>query len=152
MKPMPTDVENAWSAGIVDGEGWISVFKNRVVRKDGTSNYRLQVGVSNTDPRMCRKLQSLYGGSMSAEKNSKKYGRAKPYYSWHLHGAQCKGFLDAVLPYLLVKRDQAEVALCYIDTIGKRGWGKVSQTTDDTLAVRSEMYASLRALKAEVRI
>lgn len=140
----------AWAAGIIDGEGWISVFENR------TGNYRLEVGVNNTDPRMCRKLLEMFGGNKLVlfKTTNPKH---RPFWKWQLLGRNCKPFLQAVLPYLVCKKDQAEIALCFIETVlerknagGKYPGGDARRTPDDTLSQRREMYLSLRALKAEV--
>src|SRR5687767_2509387 len=47
----PTDL--AWAAGIVDGEGYVSI----------DTTFVLRLSVSNTDPRITDRLLHLFGGS-----------------------------------------------------------------------------------------
>lgn len=144
-EPSPTDV--AWCAGIIDGEGYIyAAHQSR-----GSKNYRIEVGVNNTDLRMLRKLQDCFGGcKIQRCTPSKPRPGYKDQYSWRTHGTAAKPFLEAVFPYLVCKKEQAEVALLFIETI--IGKGPRIKTDDATLAARKEMFESLRALKQEVHL
>lgn len=151
----PSVADVAWCAGIVDGEGYISVTTQteRVSKACGgyprRPNWRLEVGVNNTDLRMLRKLQDCFGGNkiqLCSNRNLKP--GYKKLYSWKSHGQAARPFLEAILPYLICKKEQAEVALLFIDTIINKG--PRIKTDDATLALRKEMFDSLRALKKEV--
>ena len=144
---MASETDNAWAAGIMDGEGYICLFQ-----KQGSSRiWSLNVAVGNTDPRMLRSLQRSFGGKISRD-TDKQYAvkRNKPLYRWGFYGRRAKPFLESILPYLVCKKEQAETALAYIETLRPSGASVILEISADTIAVRREMYDSLRALKAEV--
>ena len=116
-------------AGIVDGEGTITICRseNDVLRKKEyptkaglrSCEYRyvgigfhVKVSVKNTDIRLMKWLQSRFGGEFySAESKNPLW---KTSYVWH-HAAQSKQeFLLSILPYLIIKREQALIALEFL--------------------------------------
>jgi hypothetical protein len=117
-------------AGIVDGEGTITICRseNDVLRKkeyptkDGirTCEYRytgigfhVKVSVKNTDIRLMKWLQSRFGGEYYGSDNAKN-PTWKTSFVWH-HAAKSKEeFILAILPYLIIKREQALVALDFL--------------------------------------
>lgn len=104
------DTDLAWAAGIIDGEGSINLLKMK--RKDtyGTGlTFDLRIDVGNTDPRMLVKLKTLFGGSISKSYEARK--NRKACACWHVHAENASKVLTLILPYLCIKREQAEVAI-----------------------------------------
>jgi hypothetical protein len=101
--------EKAYLAGILDGEGSIGVYKRFVGKKKGAS-YSLRVMVGNTDVSLIRWLQRL-GGSIYEQKPKK--SNWSVCYTWTVWANQAAAILEEVLPYMLVKREQAERALFF---------------------------------------
>ncbi len=99
---MATETINAWAAGIVDGEGYITRRKHK--RGTKTQPY---VRVDNTDKRILQKLQENYEGSIlfNIRKNRP---NSKPCWYWHLCNKKCIRFLSEVEPYLVSKREKAQ--------------------------------------------
>ena len=110
---MPSETDLAWAAGIIDGEGCITI-----TRAGG----QLRVMVANTDLRMLHKLRELFGGNISRKKTYRAH--YKPQWFWQLCAKDAAGALNAMLPYLVTKADQAELGLLsrrYIGRVGIRG-------------------------------
>lgn len=91
------EIDLAWRAGVFDGEGCI------VLNSVGT----LRVSISNTSPAVIRSF--------------------KEYPDWNLNrcsvsclvlawcNERCRSLLEALLPYLRVKKEQARLALAFLD-------------------------------------
>ena len=105
----------AYTAGIVDGEGCTCI--------TFTSGKRLcmSVSVTSTDEWLCQWLKMQYGGSvhlMKTQKPNWKHG-----HRWWLASKQASEFLRLILPYLNLKRPQAELAISFQQN--RRGKDKV---------------------------
>jgi hypothetical protein len=130
--------ERAYCAGIVDGEGTISISANSQqtkIRKDGKIKITKQVSkvirVANTDLRLLEWLAKItgYGKVTKLYQNpNTKYdrfrkGNIKPLYSWAIFGFNIKSFLVEIIPYLVIKKRHAELMLESINLSWKRGRG-----------------------------
>lgn len=101
-------VELAWAAGFIDGEGCIQYRVRQRTR--GRHEYSLSLYVGQVDPRPLRRLQALFGGSVGLKDPAKGESR-RPIYYWRVVYATADAALRQLLPYLSVKREQAELAL-----------------------------------------
>jgi hypothetical protein len=103
--------ENKWPylAGIIDGEGTISISRN-----GSTANYPkvvLDITIVNTDERLMKWLITYFGGRyyMRNRQDSPKH---KFSFFWRLTGkANKEKILLGILPYLVLKREQALLGL-----------------------------------------
>jgi hypothetical protein len=112
VKPIqrPADRDIGWTAGIVDGEGAVSLY--RTERSDGKHAYGVQVRVTNTDPRMLQKLQGFWGGVLRPRKG-KLRPNCRQAWEWSLYGDQARELLRSTMEDLVTKREQAEIVLEY---------------------------------------
>ena len=100
------DLLYAYVAGIIDGEGSISMF--RISSKD-KPRYAMRVVVGITDPWLPQFLKMRFGGSVwLAKRNNPKH---KDCWFWQLSAKKAAPFLLSIVPYLCLKRPQAELAL-----------------------------------------
>jgi hypothetical protein len=110
-------------AGILDGEGTITICRSEYMNeKMGkyrhgqrylTVGFHVKVQVKNTDMRLMRWLKKRFGGEIYPDKSIRP-AHHKDIFVWH-HAAESKQeFLLAVLPYLIIKREQAIVALDFL--------------------------------------
>jgi len=106
---MFADTDLAWAAGVVDGEGSIGAYTN------GASAYVLSLQVGNTDFRMVSKLHDMFGGSLR-ETNPCASGRT--YWQWKINAQKAGEAIRLIMPYLVTKKEQAEVALVFVDARG----------------------------------
>ncbi len=99
----------AYLAGIIDGEGCLSIGAGRR-QKWGVINYNSIVSVANTDIRLIKWLHRNFGGRFFDGKQQRPNN--KKHYIWRLlKRKDIEVLLLAVLPYLIVKREQAIVLL-----------------------------------------
>jgi hypothetical protein len=136
-----------WTAGIIDGEGSIAVV-HRIRRKMqyGWASFDVRITVSNTDIKMMEKLKELWGGSYRTVKRQREQKRT--CYHYCICAKQSLNMLKVIIPYLITKRKQAELAYCLqlriSDGLGTyRKWGKMS---DDEREIRSQAYNLMKQL------
>jgi hypothetical protein len=142
-KPNPTVAELAWAAGIIDGEGCICVYgRPGRVGKKGVRALALIINVVNTDPRMPLKMCEIFGGHTGRATERRGNPRRRPITQWIITGKPAGSVLVAIRPYLIIKAEQADIALAYAETIGHGG-----QLRDDIHAKREDLRQRLVLLK-----
>jgi hypothetical protein len=97
--------ENAYLAGIVDGEGSIRVRYAKDVGPNGV--FRCELTVSNTNMDLISMLIHKYGGSIAAVNPTCR--------QWRMTGQKALPILKSILPYLIVKRRHCELAIEYLE-------------------------------------
>jgi hypothetical protein len=132
-----TPTQCAYIAGIIDGEGTITVSRKSDHKgmKRGYC-FRPYVSVSNTNKLLLVWLQQTTGlGRLYKYASCKP--RCKQAWQWQLWSNQAGQLLTAVLPHLLVKSGQAELLLGFIkvkrDGVGRAGlsaieWSRQEET------------------------
>lgn len=102
-----TKVELAYVAGIVDGEGCITVTQGSMCN-DGHKRHDLFVCVWNNNKELINWLQSQMGGSSYGRNQG---GNRKDNYCWRLTSKKALRFLLLLYPYLRVKKPQAKIGI-----------------------------------------
>jgi hypothetical protein len=134
-----TEIEVAYAAGIFDGEGCIHIAP---YRKRGRPYHRLMVAVTNTDFPLLDWLHARWGGHLGKPLLT---NRHRPCKIWALSEGYAYPFLNAVYPYLIVKRRQAELALQFMNA---RSPGTHGRRPDDAATGRrAELHRQLQALR-----
>jgi len=72
----------------------------------------MQITIGNTDFRLSTWLMRTFGGGVGQCKSTV---RKKKYWYWHLSGQLAADALKGCLPYFIMKRDQAEIAIEFQD-------------------------------------
>ncbi|MFH1473645.1 MAG: hypothetical protein ABIE55_02005 [Candidatus Aenigmatarchaeota archaeon] len=107
---IPKDLKG-YIAGIVDGEGHVFITFTR------TQNYLCGVDVMNTDKRVLEFFVKYFGGNILLRKRAKP--NHKDSYRWQCFGSKAAKLCRCILPYLIVKRKQAELLLEFSKTLRK---------------------------------
>ena len=124
-------MDSAYAAGFFDGEGSIGIYKKAGMR----SSYQLRVTTAQKDRRPLAALQTEYGGHLSKPLKS---GVSRLI----MHSTGAADFLWDLLPHLIVKKEQAELALSF-----QSRRGPVSARGDSTPESDAEDCRQMRALK-----
>ena len=137
-----TKEELAWAAGYIDGEGCINIGQNN------PTSHVVRLTIDSTDKRPLLKLQSLFGGRVNAPYDySGRYKdnyQRKPQWVWSLCGTELQPVLRGVRLYLIVKGEQADIAISF-PIQKKRGRGV--KTPPEVWKQRIEMKEQLHNLK-----
>jgi hypothetical protein len=99
-----TSTEAAYVAGFVDGEGCISAGCRRNCIEGGIS-----VGSTNRDVLLY--LRSVTGVGCVGSIGRKRKKNHRPVYTWDVSVASVKSLLIQLIPFLQVKRRQAELMI-----------------------------------------
>lgn len=121
------ETDLAYIAGLVDGEGHISVlFAN-------SGNYFLHVGITNTNLNVLKWIESILPTGIIYKKQ--KYAERKQGYElrW-AKSLVSKEFLTLILPYLKIKREQAELAIEFCDIMLNKKQYRLDENSKENLA------------------
>lgn len=131
----------AYLAGFLDGEGSIQIARGHW--KNFPRGYTLHVSAKQVDPAPLRMLAERFGGRVipvvSPQPNR------LPYYRWGIVGRVAAAALRSVLPYLVVKHGQAELAVAYQSSIDPRRGGR--PVSEWEYAERDAWAEALREVK-----
>lgn len=98
----------AYLAGFLDADGSISIIRDK--RKSKTY-HKLTIEAVNQDYRILDIFQDLYRGSI--------YRKAS-VWKWTGYGPSMRDLLEDLMPYLIRKKDQAELAVEFLSAIQPR--------------------------------
>lgn len=117
MKPNLTEADFRVAATFIDCEGWIGIARgtgyNR--KREKYLRYNCTVRSGMTDRAYIDWLQECFGGGIYFRKSQT--NKWKDQYHWSLGSTNLREFLKVILPYLKIKRKQAELALEYLDRL-----------------------------------
>jgi hypothetical protein len=100
----------AYLAGIIDGEGCITVAKQRP-RKDGSPRFGVVLSIHSTSIVWLHDLRQRWGGIGSIRCTTKKTERHRVGATWVVAGTFAKAVLAHCLPFIQIKREQALLIL-----------------------------------------
>lgn len=116
---MPVKIKNdelAYIAGIIDSDGYVGIVKNgETRRKKITFNFRPTITITQVQPEAIGFIQEKIGGKFGINKQLKN-SNWKNQYRWGLYNRkEIKEFLEKILPYLKIKKRQAEMVIKYCE-------------------------------------
>lgn len=102
----PDNDFDAYAAGLIDGEGSITI--SRTSMREYT-NYQLALGVEMSVKALTvlNAMHDHYGGTMNI--NRQRTGAHSSTVAWRMHGETAACLLYQLLPYMVLKRQQAEI-------------------------------------------
>lgn len=137
----------AIAAGWIEGEGCISI-TSRMPKHGVNRSYVLTIIVANNDPRICEWFKDRWGGTIN--KTARKPSASQPHpfygYRWQLSAARAATLLEATLPYMIVKQDQAQLAIAFQDNMRTK-YGVGTRIDHTIIAQREAMYQEIKRLK-----
>jgi len=137
-----TEAQKAYIAGIVDGEGCISASKRSL--SSGRRGFTLILQVVNTDRNLLDYIVSILG--LGKVNYPKRLGAHKQQYRLSLFGCNAKVVISEISPYLIVKREQAIVALSFDVGRSYRKGMNYTRLPDDALRNQQKSCAKLHIL------
>lgn len=139
----PTEIDLAMMAAYIDGEGCIATTIASTTKWKNPS-LSIELSVHNTDPRLMDWCQKRFGGRIYKTVHSRKDWMDS--YGWKVSCKQAKEVLEQCLPYFIIKREQAELAIALEST--KARWGR-SGAPDHVHRQRWEIRNQLSLLKGK---
>ncbi len=109
--PFPAHDDVVYSAGLIDGEGWIRIKCGNGRQRD---RYYVTVAVKMTDEAVIRWLAATWDGSVSGP-NQPSNPNGRPSWTWSVtHRILTESVLAQIQPYLKVKATHAVNALALL--------------------------------------
>lgn len=108
------ELSNQYIAGLFDGEGSICITKRTQPTYRLGYGFTLDVAICMRDLNILKNLQERYGGSL-IKKKWVKYQKSNAYY-WRLSNNKALSFLKEIGPLLIIKGEQASVAVSFQET------------------------------------
>lgn len=140
-------VQLAYMAGIMDGEGTIRIDKMKPSKKRKTKNpcYSVHISLGMVEAVMPQLFRETFGvGSRRVECVEGK----RPVHRWHVRGNHCARIvIDALMPYLILKKRQADIALELIEG-WKTPYSRKKGIDPLELRRREDLYRQMRKLNA----
>jgi len=121
------DVMLAYCAGVVDSDGTIGIKRNsyaaRVVKDCTQATYSARICVRQVQPEGVAVLREAFGGSIRTNKG---VGRGRDLFSWEVTDRLAESALRLLLPYLRIKRAQAENCIALREVIARSKAARVA--------------------------
>ena len=137
-----TEVEKAYAAGLFDGEGSILIDKPR-----RTKGHTLWVQVAMREPTAVTWLHERWLGSLRPGTKRPKGRDAFVCWYWRRYTSAAAAFLNDILPYLLVKQAQAQLAIEFQSHKSVK-YGR--RLTHEVLALDEDYWTRLLALRDDL--
>jgi hypothetical protein len=124
-----TEPQKAYAAGFFDGEGSVYVSQGRILVNG--HQYFLCASLNNTDFSVLEMLHDWYGGAISLAAQK---GNRKATMRVRLYCQQAKAFLQSILPYLVIKKEQTMLAIDFQTRLESR-----TLTNEDKLSYKTRI-------------
>lgn len=138
----PAACDWAYLAGLFDGEGCIKTAFKTYTTGNRRSTWQLSLDICNTHRPVIEWVQSMFGGFAYTQEREEAHVRRRFHWASR-SGAGCLFVLRGILPYLRIKREQAELAIDFLETVNPR-FCKGVILTDDDLKMRQDLVFQLR--------
>ena len=139
----PSELDWARLSAFIDGEGCIS-FSPRDTDTGGTLTLCGRVTVTNTDARLIAWLAETFG--MTFYRRARKSDKWKPVYWAQASGYRACWVVLNCSPWLMLKREQAELLLKHQETMGSFERGSGIKTPDNVLEFRASLNTKMHKL------
>ena len=140
-------IELAYIAGIMDADGFFTISKStyaiRVTKDSKNPTYSERIGIKQVNSEAIQIIYDNFGGYFRIEKPSTVNG--KPLYAVELRNIKANTFLNAIYPYLKIKKKQADILIQLrqslsegkkqkIKIMQKDRWGNMREFTKYTVS------------------
>ena len=148
MQGSPTEIDWARLAVLIDGEGYIGIATAYSRKRNwARPHLYLDVRVVNTDPRVAEWCAANFGGKVYLNKRKAGHEKWSTAIHWAVSCNKAEAVLRGCLPYFLIKREQAEVALAFQATIDRAKSNGVKGVPTEVVLHQVELRNALQELK-----
>lgn len=151
---MKDDLFLAWAAGFFDGEGCVLVEMSK--EKECRHGYRtsLHTTVTQTSVPCLQLFLERFGGSIVTTENKTPSGRRwAVQYRWSVRNEKALQFLQAIEPFVVVKKEQVQAALKYplYNKDGRKYGNIANPIPDNVMKARIDLRAMLQKIRADMK-
>lgn len=143
-----SDIDWARLAAYLDGEGHLAINLYSKKNKGRFAQHYLVAGVTNTDPRLILWCAKTFGGHVNIADNRQQVNKNwRTCYKWLVTCRMAADIIRGCLPYLIIKREQAEIALAFQDSMRPIGGHRTKKLSETEKSFREECRQGLHDLK-----
>lgn len=128
-----------WLAGIIDGEGWITALTN--------PGWHVRLGVANTDERIIMAVMDISHAICGSQGNLRveirENSKWKNRFDWLVSSRNALIVLKVIEPFLIAKREQAQLAILLQERIT---FSKAKPLSEDEHGNRAVLLDGLHRL------
>ena len=141
---MTTNENLAYFAGLFDGEGSVSVSRNKT--KFNSIGYHSKLSIGNTDKCIIDWVIENYGGYMfTVHRNGRNDDRWKDIYVWWKNmNKDDIPLVDSLIKYSIIKKERLILLRKFIETRGTTG--KIVRVTPEIANIRDEIFYKMKIL------
>jgi len=129
----------AYMAGIIDGEGSISIDVQSPNKTRKYHYYSIRMNIINTNLELMEWLVKNFGGNLY---KNRKVEKRKQVYKWSIYSRKAAEILQQTLPYMIVKKPHAIILIEFMDSMGVTGW----HVPEEIRHYRQQLYLKVREL------
>lgn len=138
----------AYAAGLVDSDGCIQIKRHVVIENTNMYRYSLAILTNMCDGEAIDYLKGVFGGNVFYTRNySKDNSFRLPVFRWEITGKKAKEFLKRILPFLRIKKTQAQLAIRFQEHVDSIGFNKFKPLSGHEYKFREEVYNEMKRLK-----
>lgn len=151
IKKEYTETQIAYLAGIMDGEGTFFIGDYSGNRKNGDKHFQVVIKITSTDKCLIDWVLNIFGGTYAFYKASKVSKKSRrDVHIWQATGDRLQHICELMIPYLIIKKKQAEILVemrkTYKNQMNVKGIQCVQRIPSDVLAFRQKLLQDLRSL------
>lgn len=135
----------AYMAGLLDGEGHIGI----TLRKNLRSGHQLRIEITNTNEAFIKWILPRFDGHGAHRKDRWGDGNRKDSYVWYADNRKAIRLLKLLMPYLVLKKEQAQIAIDFQSSIKPNA--RNNSITDEIFANRESLRLRIRVLNKRGR-
>jgi hypothetical protein len=139
-------------AGLIDGEGTIGIRRYGSGDKFNTIHYVPMVEIGNTNKEVIDFVANIFNNSSNFEKHNALKMKGGVFYVFRITGNKCKPLLINILPFLIIKKEQAINCLNMCNRLGKQGCKFPKELREHEQKARYELYVKFRTLNNTLHI
>ena len=131
----------SYFAGILDGEGCVTISYHQK-----RNTHRMRLLVVNTNKDVIDWLSNNFGGHVyEIKRHSQRNPKWKKRFEWHfVPSREYQWVLKGILPFLIIKKRQVEIALAFMATIGKSKY----RLSPEQFNLRESLHQELKKLNS----
>lgn len=129
-------------AGIIDGEGSVQIEIQGINHSRKINYYSIRLLVINTSRELMDWLYTNFGGKVTARKL---IANRRQCYKWNICSFNASQILEHCLPYMIIKRHNAELLIEFMKTKPKGIWN----VTPEIQEYRKHLYDLLKKLNSK---
>lgn len=131
MSDLATDL--AYMAGILDGEGCITILRRKAGGARKSPSHNAQIVVTSSTREMLVWIEARWGGVIHPN---------RAVFAWHLSGQSATDLLLKCMPYLVVKAEQARVVIALYEEVQKSD----PRSDPTTIERREALHAKIKSM------